>query len=101
MGRARRPRPTRLAAKLFQIRRTLNLTQEQMLQRLDYKSSYLHLAHISGFELDKREPPLLLLLQYARVYGVPLEVLVDDELDLPEKTLTSQGGDSSEDEIIN
>jgi hypothetical protein len=35
--------------------------------------------------LDKSEPPLKVLLQYARVAGVHMEDIVDDELDLPEK----------------
>jgi hypothetical protein len=32
-----------------------------------------------------REAPLLILLQYARVAGVHMEALIDDELNLPEK----------------
>ena len=83
MGRSQRPRPVRLAEKLLQIRRKLGLSQQQMLKRLEYKRSTLAVGHISDFELDKREPPLLLLLRYARVAGVRLEVLVDDEMDLP------------------
>lgn len=84
MGRARRPRPTRLASKLLQIRRRLGLTQQQMLERLDFHQSPLFIGQISQFEQDKREPPLPLLLQYARVAGVSLEALVDDDLELPE-----------------
>jgi len=84
MGRSRRPRPIRLSSKLLQIRLGLGLTQQQMLERLDYHQSPLLLPHISDFELGKREPPLLLLLAYARAAGVPLETLVDDGMDLPE-----------------
>jgi transcriptional regulator with XRE-family HTH domain len=73
----------RLAEKLLQIRLDLGLTQQQMLERLDYQQSPVFIGHISQFEHSKREPPLLLLLQYARISGVTLEVLVDDELDLP------------------
>jgi hypothetical protein len=39
---------------------------------------------ISTYELDKREPPLEVLLEYARIANVLLEVLADDNLDLPE-----------------
>ena len=84
MGRSQRPRPIRLSAKLLQIRLNLGLTQQQMLERLDYHQSPLFIGHISQFEQDKREPPLPLLLQYARVTGVSLEALVDDDLELPE-----------------
>jgi hypothetical protein len=40
---------------------------------------------ISTYELDQNEPPLKVLLQYARVAGVHMEDIVDDELDLPDK----------------
>jgi len=91
MGRSRRPRPARLAAKLLQIRTRLGLTQEQMLERLNYKRSPLYASQISDFEQGKREPPLLVLLQYARVAGVPVEVLVDDEIDVPAQLHGEQG----------
>lgn len=84
MGRAQRPRPIRLYEKLLQIRLTLGLSQQEMLELLDYRQSPLFIGHISQFEQDKREPPMPLLLQYARVSGVCLERLVDDELSLPE-----------------
>lgn len=83
MGRSRRPRPTRLASKLLQIRLGFDLTQQQMLERLDYRQSPLLVPHISDFELDKRDPPLPLLLAYSRTAGIPLETLADDSLDLP------------------
>ncbi len=84
MGRAQRPRPTRLAEKLLQIRRSLRLSQQRMLECLSYQASPIFISHISQFEANKREPPLLILLRYARVAGVSMETLVDDELDLPE-----------------
>ena len=83
MGRSQRPRPVRLAAKLLQIRRSLGLSQWQMLEQLDYRRSSLFIGHISQFESDKREPPLPLILQYARIAGIPMEFIVDDDLDLP------------------
>lgn len=83
MGRARRPKPARLASKLLQIRTLLGLTQEQMLNRLSYRKSPLYASQISDFEQGKREPPLLVLLRYSRIAGVPMEILVDDELDIP------------------
>lgn len=42
-------------------------------------------SQISGFESGKREPSVLALLQYARLAGVRMEDLVDDEEDLPAK----------------
>jgi transcriptional regulator with XRE-family HTH domain len=40
---------------------------------------------ISRYEQGKREPPLMILMAYARLANVYVEVLIDDELDLPEK----------------
>jgi hypothetical protein len=42
-------------------------------------------TNISKYELDRNEPPLTTLLRYARVAGVHLEDIVDDELDLPDR----------------
>lgn len=41
--------------------------------------------NISAFERGVREPSLLVLLQYARAAGVYVDVLIDDELELPER----------------
>jgi transcriptional regulator with XRE-family HTH domain len=84
MGRAHRRKPTRLAAKLYAIRTGLNLTQEQMIERLNCHELSLYPASISLYEQGKREPPLFVLLAYARVAGATMEMLVDDDLDLPE-----------------
>jgi transcriptional regulator with XRE-family HTH domain len=79
-----RPRPTRLGEKLRRIRLSFGLSQSEMLRRLDAEDSIVY-SQISGYELGQREPSLLILLRYARVAGVPTEVLIDDELDLPKK----------------
>jgi|GEM_PF-225036 len=85
MGSSPRFRPARLAEKLFEIRVRLELSQSQMFRRLDYNQSPLYETYIADFEHGRREPPLPLLLRYARVANVPLEALVDDEMDLPEQ----------------
>jgi len=79
-----RPRPQHLAGKLRQIREALELSQTQMLARLGFEDS-MHYGRISQYENDEREPALNTLLAYARVAGVHLEDIVDDELDLPAK----------------
>lgn len=88
MGRSRRSIPTCLGKKLRQIRSSLNLTLEQMIERLNYKGSPLYPTNISAMERGEREPPLLLLLTYARLIGISTDVLIDDEIDLPEKLLS-------------
>jgi transcriptional regulator with XRE-family HTH domain len=88
--------PDRLAEKLHDIRITLGLTQEQMIERLGYKKTPLFPGHISGYERGVREPPLLVLLQYARLIRVPMEVLVDDSLQLPARFSYHRMGDWGE-----
>lgn len=85
MGQSRRPQPTRLAPKLLQVRTLLGLSQEQMAERLNQVKSPPQPGHISEFERGKREPSLLVLVAYARISGILVDVLVDDELNLPEK----------------
>lgn len=92
MGSASRPLPKYLPAKLLKIRELLGLTQEQMAARLSHIKSPLHPGQVSRFEQGKREPSLLLLLKYARIAGVSMDVLVDDELDLPERLSASLKG---------
>ena len=77
-----RPRPARLGEKLRQIRLSFGLSQSEMLRRLDAEDLIVY-SQISGYETGQREPPLLILLRYARVAGVQMDVLADDELDLP------------------
>src|ERR1051326_820386 len=83
MGYARR-RPARLAEKLLQIRTALGISQTEMHRRLDVEDEIPY-TRISDYELDKSEPTLMIILRYARLAGVPTEVLIDDELDLPKR----------------
>ncbi len=83
MGNAR-PKPERLADKLRQIRNDLNLSQTEMHRRLGVEDLITYMQ-ISKYESGLREPPLQILMQYARLAGVNMEVLADDDLDLPEK----------------
>lgn len=84
MGVKARQRPGRLAEKLLQIRAALGLSQSEMLGRLDLEDAISY-KKISDYERGEREPSLIILLQYARVAGVCVDVLIDDRLDLPAK----------------
>jgi transcriptional regulator with XRE-family HTH domain len=83
MGRSRRDHPKQLASKLLKLRSTLSLTQEQMAERLRQIKPSVRPGHVSEYERGLREPTLPLLLHYARIAGVYVDVLIDDELDLP------------------
>ena len=82
MGKYPRRRQRRLADKLLKIRLALDLSQNEMLRHLRLDEEFKR-TNISNYELDQREPPLYVLLQYARIAGVCLDVLVDDDVDLP------------------
>ncbi len=83
MGKSARERPKRLAAKLLQIRVGLGLSQNEMVEALGAKEK-LSRSMVSGYEVGRREPPLLVLLRYSQLAGVHMEVLIDDKMDLPE-----------------
>jgi transcriptional regulator with XRE-family HTH domain len=84
MGTYPRLRQQRLPEKLWAIRDALGLSQTEMLKRLGAEE-LIEYNRISEFESGKREPPLLILLSYARVANVWTDVLIDDELDLPDR----------------
>src|SRR4051794_37998887 len=88
MGRLPRPKPARLPEKLLKIRLALELSQDGMLQRLGLHEK-LSRTSISAYELGTGEPPLPVLLDYARNANVWMDVLVDDELELPDKLPSS------------
>lgn len=83
MGRSPRPRPKRLSEKLLRIRQSLGLSQSEMMKVLGLHEK-LFASAVSGYEIGKREPPIPVLLKYARIAGVPMEALADDDLDLPD-----------------
>jgi len=84
MGKSARQRPKRLAEKLLKIREGLRLSQNEMVAALEVEEN-LSRSMLSGYEVGRREPSLIVLLRYARLAGISMDVLVDDELDLPEK----------------
>ena len=84
MGKNPRLKQERLGEKLLQIRNALGLSQTEMMYRLGVED-LISYHQISRYETGKREPPLLILLQYARAVNVSTDVLIDDALDLPGK----------------
>ena len=84
MGRAKRWRVNHLPEKLLHIRTSLGLSQNELIRalRLDQK---IYQANISSYELGEREPPLPLLLAYAKIARVSTDLLIDDDAKLPTK----------------
>lgn len=82
MAKSSRLKPKRLAEKLRQIRLALGLSQNEMINRLGFAEEIIR-EELSAFERGIRQPPLGILLEYARIAAVRVEVLIDDDLDLP------------------
>jgi len=76
----KRPRPKHLAAKLRRIRKSLGLTQPKLIERLNVDR--ISPPYICQYESGRTEPTLLVLLAYARLIGVSVDVLIDDEREL-------------------
>jgi transcriptional regulator with XRE-family HTH domain len=85
MGKSSRKKPLRLAGKLKRIREALDLSQDGMLIRLKLDDKTANRSRISNYELGVNEPPLNVLLAYSRTVNVYLDVLADDERDLPDE----------------
>lgn len=84
MGKQTRKRPKRLPEKLLEIRQKLGLSQNGMVRRMGLENE-IERDYISKFERGTLEPSLWVLLQYARAVNVAVDVLIDNDLDLPEK----------------
>ena len=84
MGRAERWRVERLSEKLLKIRKDLNLSQDELVKRLGLEGK-IYRNNVSEYESGKRQPPMPIVLMYARLVGISTDVLIDDELDLPDK----------------
>jgi hypothetical protein len=74
-----RDTPQRIAPKLKAIRERLGVSQTGMKRLLNFDGCY---TRISEFEVGRRMPPIKVLLSYARAAQIPLEEIVDDEMEL-------------------
>lgn len=83
-------KPRRLGVKLAAIRRHLDLSQNEVIDRLEFTGEIVR-EEISAFERGVRVPPVIVLLAYARAVDIAVEVLIDDNLDLPVKLLVRKG----------
>ena len=82
MARYRRKSPKKLGSKMREIRRRLDMTQEEVAKHLGTDS-----GAISRYERNLRDPSLPELLAFSRMSGVGMEALVDDKMSLARKTL--------------
>lgn len=82
MGRKGRDKPKRLAEKLLQVRKELRFSQSGIIDWMGL-TGIVDQSDISDYERGVREPTLKALLEYARAANVYVDVLIDDEIDLP------------------
>ena len=64
-----------MPAKLAAIREKLEMSQGQIAKAIGVENR----ASISGYERGEREPPLPVLLAYAKLAKFSTDVLIDDE----------------------
>ncbi len=83
MGSGKRVKPARLGDKLKAIRENLGLTTEELIIKLNCPQIPLHRASITQYEKNRREPALIVLLNYGRLAGISVDILIDDEENLP------------------
>jgi transcriptional regulator with XRE-family HTH domain len=82
MGTVRK-KPARLGEKLAQVRHGQNVSLAEMAELLSDAEVVVRRQDVFRFERGERDPSLIILLKYARLIGVPLEVFADDKLTLP------------------
>lgn len=83
MGTKERSRPKKLAGKLSKLRKSLGLSQNELIRELGLEGKIVR-STISAYERGSREPSYLILLAYAKLAGVSTDMLIDDKLNLPE-----------------
>ncbi|MFN2531696.1 MAG: hypothetical protein ABR555_10390 [Pyrinomonadaceae bacterium] len=86
MGKRPRHKPRRLGKKLQQIRHAQGLSQTQILKEMGLEGKYER-NNLSNFETNKREPPMIIVLGYARLAGIDANLILDDKAQLPKEIL--------------
>ncbi len=80
--------PKRIGPKLRRIREEMRLSQDGMLRKLGFTDEDgLFRSSISGYELGTRLPPANVILSYAKLANVYVDVLIDDALNLPSEKI--------------
>jgi transcriptional regulator with XRE-family HTH domain len=79
VGTKPRAKPKYLAAKLLAIRQKLGVSQSQLAKLLSLDKG---VARISEYEHGIREPDLIVLLNYAKLARVSMDILANDNREL-------------------
>jgi len=84
MGTRAKKKPAFLAEKLKRIRKAFGASQDTIIPLLGLEGELVR-SEISSFERGHREPASHILVAYGKLAGVYVDVLLIDELSLPEK----------------
>jgi transcriptional regulator with XRE-family HTH domain len=60
------------------------VSQNGIIIKLGYQDTGMTSGTISNYELGKREPPTHIIHAYARLANIYVDVLLDDDVDLPD-----------------
>ena len=82
MGRVKRMRPALLGEKLLAIRQHFDCSLAQMARKLSNEKFTVSRTSISQYESNHNEPSLPIILRYARLAGITIDVLADDDIKL-------------------
>jgi transcriptional regulator with XRE-family HTH domain len=83
MGSASRSKPEKLGQKLKAIRNQFDDSFTQMADRLSDNKITVLRTDVSRYEKGLREPSLIILLRYAKLVRITIDVLADDEIEFP------------------
>ena len=79
-----RPKTPRLGEKLREIRKRLELTQNELVEKFGLESDFDQ-ERISKYERAVLEPPVYVLIAYCDLARIPLDVLLRPEYSIPDK----------------
>ena len=79
MGQQKRLRPKNLPDKLLAIRHKLGMSRSQLAKLIEFRKGA---ARISEYERGIRRPDLLVVLNYAKLAHISLDILTNDNLEL-------------------
>jgi transcriptional regulator with XRE-family HTH domain len=78
--------PKNLGKKLAAIREKLGVeTYEKMVDKLDVGDMPIYRSTIYEYEKNRRQPPLVILLRYARLGKISVDTLIDDDKEWPQR----------------
>jgi DNA-binding XRE family transcriptional regulator len=80
---ATRKKPARLGEKLRAVREKFGFSLSEMAAKVSDDEVSIYRQDVHRYENNQTDPSLIILLRYARLARVKMEIFADDKLDLP------------------